>query len=46
LALVEPCFPRVLRDKTSREDSVILEEVSLVQKVTENLFLAEKEMTR
>jgi hypothetical protein len=45
LALTEPWFPRGLRDQTSREDSVILEEVSVVQKVTDNLPLAEKEVT-
>jgi hypothetical protein len=46
LALAGPCFPRSLRDQTSREDSLILEEVSLVQKVTENLLCTEKKMTR
>jgi hypothetical protein len=45
-ALAEPWFPRGVRDQTSREDSVIREEVSLVQKVTENLPLYEKVMTR
>jgi hypothetical protein len=41
-ALVSTRYAR----STSREDSVILEKVSLVQKVTENLPLDEKEMTR
>jgi hypothetical protein len=46
LALAGSCFPRGLRDQTWREDSVILEEVSLFHKVTENLLGAEKKMTR
>jgi hypothetical protein len=45
-ALEEPWFPSGVRNQTSREDSVILGEVSIAQKIMENLPLAEKKMNR